>query len=99
MKNSKFVTLAYLTVLQREDWRQRPLSEEMVEYAQTDAHFLLYIADSLIAELKEQVVGMPSIVFTFMIDTFIIYLLISYILIYRMKIVSVPQNCNHIVRL
>lgn len=50
----------------------------MVEYAQTDAHFLLYIADSLIAELKQQVVGMPSIVFTFMIDTFIIYLLISY---------------------
>lgn len=43
-------------LLQREDWRQRPLSEEMVEYAQTDAHFLLYIADSLIAELKEQVV-------------------------------------------
>ncbi|CAN8247695.1 unnamed protein product [Cochlearia groenlandica] len=40
-------------VLQREDWRQRPLSEEMVEYAITDAHYLLYIAESLSAELRQ----------------------------------------------
>ncbi|XP_020884168.1 protein RRP6-like 3 isoform X2 [Arabidopsis lyrata subsp. lyrata] len=40
-------------LLQREDWRQRPLSEEMVRYARTDAHYLLYIADSLTAELKQ----------------------------------------------
>ncbi|KAG7573358.1 Ribonuclease H-like superfamily [Arabidopsis suecica] len=40
-------------LLQREDWRQRPLSKEMVQYARTDAHYLLYIADSLTAELKQ----------------------------------------------
>ncbi|XP_019453784.1 PREDICTED: protein RRP6-like 3 isoform X1 [Lupinus angustifolius] len=40
-------------LLQREDWRQRPLSEEMVEYARMDAHYLLYIANCLITELKE----------------------------------------------
>ncbi|KAM1324382.1 hypothetical protein PS2_045156 [Malus domestica] len=39
-------------LLQREDWRQRPLSIEMVQYARTDAHYLLYIARSLIAELE-----------------------------------------------
>lgn len=37
---------------QREDWRQRPLSAEMVEYAVTDAHYLLYIADCLVTEMK-----------------------------------------------
>uniref|UniRef100_A0A1J3HRD2 Exosome complex exonuclease rrp6 n=1 Tax=Noccaea caerulescens TaxID=107243 RepID=A0A1J3HRD2_NOCCA len=41
-------------LLQREDWRQRPLSEEMVQYARTDARYLLYIADRLTAELKQQ---------------------------------------------
>lgn len=41
-------------LLQREDWRQRPLSNEMVQYARIDAHFLLYIANCLIAELKQQ---------------------------------------------
>ncbi|XWS34271.1 hypothetical protein CRYUN_Cryun21dG0026400 [Craigia yunnanensis] len=41
-------------LLQCEDWRQRPLSEEMVQYARSDAHYLLYIADRLIAELKQQ---------------------------------------------
>ncbi|KAK8516768.1 hypothetical protein V6N13_080868 [Hibiscus sabdariffa] len=41
-------------LLQREDWRQRPLSDEMVEYARTDAHYLLYIANCLYAELKQQ---------------------------------------------
>ncbi|KAK6242535.1 hypothetical protein SCA6_007924 [Theobroma cacao] len=41
-------------ILQREDWRQRPLSEEMVQYACTDAHYLLYIANCLISELKQQ---------------------------------------------
>ncbi|XP_021746021.1 protein RRP6-like 3 [Chenopodium quinoa] len=39
-------------LLQREDWRQRPLPEEMVEYARLDAHFLLYIARCLIKELE-----------------------------------------------
>ncbi|KAG4206147.1 hypothetical protein ERO13_A04G144700v2 [Gossypium hirsutum] len=41
-------------LLQREDWRQRPLSDEMVQYARTDAHYLLYIANCLFAELKQQ---------------------------------------------
>ncbi|XP_020540579.1 protein RRP6-like 3 isoform X2 [Jatropha curcas] len=40
-------------LLQREDWRQRPLSAEMLQYARTDAHYLLYIAGCLIAELKQ----------------------------------------------
>ncbi|XP_008230060.1 PREDICTED: protein RRP6-like 3 isoform X1 [Prunus mume] len=39
-------------LLQREDWRQRPLSTEMVQYARTDAHYLLYISRCLIAELE-----------------------------------------------
>ncbi|CAO2814378.1 unnamed protein product [Amaranthus hypochondriacus] len=39
-------------LLQREDWRQRPLVIEMVEYARLDAHYLLYIASCLIKELK-----------------------------------------------
>ncbi|XP_027346451.1 protein RRP6-like 3 isoform X3 [Abrus precatorius] len=40
-------------LLQREDWRQRPLSAEMVHYARTDAHYLMYIANCLINELKQ----------------------------------------------
>nr|XP_043622307.1 protein RRP6-like 3 isoform X2 [Erigeron canadensis] len=39
---------------QREDWRQRPLSTDMVEYARMDAHYLLYIADCLVSELRLQ---------------------------------------------
>ncbi|WCJ37567.1 Polynucleotidyl transferase ribonuclease H fold protein with HRDC domain [Euphorbia peplus] len=41
-------------LLQLEDWRQRPLSAEMLKYARIDAHYLLYIASCLIAELKQQ---------------------------------------------
>ncbi|OEL38861.1 Protein RRP6-like 3 [Dichanthelium oligosanthes] len=36
---------------QREDWRLRPLTPEMIEYARTDAHYLLYIASCLVSEL------------------------------------------------
>lgn len=43
--------------MKREDWRQRPLSEEMVQYARTDAHYLLYIADRLTAELTQRGTG------------------------------------------
>lgn len=46
--------------LQREDWRQRPLSMEMVQYARTDAHYLLYIANCLIAEMEQQENGKPK---------------------------------------
>ncbi|XP_010557005.1 PREDICTED: protein RRP6-like 3 isoform X2 [Tarenaya hassleriana] len=49
-----FCGVATNKLLQREDWRQRPLSEEMVQYARTDAHYLLYIAKSLTSELKKQ---------------------------------------------
>ncbi|KAL6657959.1 hypothetical protein ACP70R_005739 [Stipagrostis hirtigluma subsp. patula] len=37
--------------MQREDWRLRPLTPEMIEYARTDAHYLLYIANCLTSEL------------------------------------------------
>ncbi|KFK31126.1 hypothetical protein AALP_AA6G071200 [Arabis alpina] len=47
-------------LLQREDWRQRPLSEEMVLYARTDAHYLLYIADCLTTELKQLAIDSSS---------------------------------------
>lgn len=40
--------------LQREDWRIRPLSPEMVQYARTDAHYLLYIANCLVSELQRK---------------------------------------------
>ncbi|KAL8167824.1 hypothetical protein V2J09_009323 [Rumex salicifolius] len=41
-------------LLQLEDWRQRPMSEEMVLYARIDAHYLLHIAGCLIDELMEK---------------------------------------------
>ncbi|XP_021837310.2 protein RRP6-like 3 isoform X1 [Spinacia oleracea] len=51
-------------LLQREDWRQRPLTEEMVEYARSDSHYLLYIARCLIKELeakdKDKDIGQPK---------------------------------------
>nr|CAD1819223.1 unnamed protein product [Ananas comosus var. bracteatus] len=40
---------------QREDWRVRPLSTEMIEYARSDAHYLLYIADCLASELHKRI--------------------------------------------
>eukprot|EP00770_Monocercomonoides_exilis_P001278 MONOS_16813.1-p1 / transcript=MONOS_16813.1 / gene=MONOS_16813 / organism=Monocercomonoides_exilis_PA203 / gene_product=exosome component 10-like / transcript_product=exosome component 10-like / location=Mono_scaffold00021:28258-31837(+) / protein_length=1133 / sequence_SO=supercontig / SO=protein_coding / is_pseudo=false len=40
--------------LQRSDWRIRPLSEEMKEYARQDTHYLLYVWDCLRIELKEK---------------------------------------------
>ncbi|KAK4741810.1 hypothetical protein SAY87_025398 [Trapa incisa] len=41
-------------LFQREDWRQRPLPQGMVQYARTDAHYLLYIASCMISELREK---------------------------------------------
>lgn len=38
---------------QRSDWRRRPLPPELLEYARTDAHYLVYIAECLRAELLE----------------------------------------------
>ncbi|KAI8904437.1 ribonuclease H-like domain-containing protein [Gorgonomyces haynaldii] len=36
------------------DWRQRPLSDEMMTYAQTDTHYLLYIYDRMRNELIDK---------------------------------------------
>lgn len=33
------------------DWRQRPLSEEMLKYAREDTHYLLYIYDMMRKDL------------------------------------------------
>ncbi|XP_057792686.1 protein RRP6-like 3 isoform X2 [Salvia miltiorrhiza] len=48
-----YCSVATNKLLQREDWRQRPLSEEMIQYARVDAHYLLYIAYRLCTELKQ----------------------------------------------
>jgi len=39
------------------DWRQRPLSEEMLRYAREDTHYLLYIYDRLKGELAAKSTG------------------------------------------
>lgn len=44
--------------MQREDWRQRPLPQDMVQYARTDACYLLYVARCLVGELKQKHNGM-----------------------------------------
>jgi cation-transporting P-type ATPase D len=48
---SKFVDIRVDKTLQMADWRQRPLSTELMEYARSDVHWLLYIADCLGKEL------------------------------------------------
>jgi ribonuclease D len=40
--------------LQRTNWGRRPLTEDQIEYARLDTHFLLQIRDKLRAELAEQ---------------------------------------------
>lgn len=60
-----YCSVATNKLLQREDWRQRPLSKDMVTYARTDAHYLLYIADCLTFELKQQGEGMLSALILF----------------------------------
>eukprot|EP00924_Labyrinthula_sp_SR-Ha-C_P008319 snap_masked-scaffold_11-processed-gene-9.29-mRNA-1 protein AED:0.28 eAED:0.28 QI:0/0/0/1/1/1/2/0/464 len=39
--------------LQLADWRIRPLSAQMVKYARIDTHYLIYIAQKMIAELLQ----------------------------------------------
>lgn len=57
-----FAPILFLPTLilkpQREDWRLRPLTPEMIEYARTDAHYLLYIANCLASELHAKACGM-----------------------------------------
>uniref|UniRef100_A0A7N6C139 Exosome complex component 10 n=1 Tax=Anabas testudineus TaxID=64144 RepID=A0A7N6C139_ANATE len=43
------------------DWRIRPLPDEMVQYARTDTHYLLYIYDSMRAQLLEFHHGQPGL--------------------------------------
>ena len=42
------------------DWRARPLSEEMMMYARSDTHFLLYVYDRLRNALLEESSRPPS---------------------------------------
>uniref|UniRef100_A0A7N8X7I2 Exosome complex component 10 n=1 Tax=Mastacembelus armatus TaxID=205130 RepID=A0A7N8X7I2_9TELE len=43
------------------DWRIRPLPDEMVQYAQTDTHYLLYIYDCMRAQLLDFNHGQPGL--------------------------------------
>jgi len=49
---SAFVGVQVDKTLQMADWRQRPLSTELMEYARSDVHWLLYISDCLGKELE-----------------------------------------------
>jgi exosome complex exonuclease RRP6 len=43
---------------QMADWRMRPLPEELLAYARTDTHFLLFIKAKMKNQLIEKVVAM-----------------------------------------
>ncbi|KAK2851259.1 hypothetical protein Q5P01_007535 [Channa striata] len=43
------------------DWRIRPLTDEMVQYARTDTHYLLYIYDCVRAQLLDHHHGQPGL--------------------------------------
>ncbi|XP_053704720.1 spermidine synthase isoform X2 [Synchiropus splendidus] len=43
------------------DWRIRPLPEEMVQYARSDTHYLLYIYDCMRAQLLDFNHGQPGL--------------------------------------
>ncbi|VAH45409.1 unnamed protein product [Triticum turgidum subsp. durum] len=45
---------------QREDWRLRPLTAEMIEYARCDAHYLLNISNCLASELHAKSCDSPD---------------------------------------
>lgn len=47
--------------MQREDWRLRPLTPEMIQYARCDAHYLLYIANCLASELHAKTYAIAQI--------------------------------------
>ncbi|XP_074583029.1 protein RRP6-like 3 isoform X2 [Curcuma longa] len=55
--------------LQREDWRLRPLSDEMTEYARNDVHYLLYIAGCLASELESKTSASPGDELNFFLET------------------------------
>ncbi|XP_024915065.1 exosome complex component 10 isoform X2 [Cynoglossus semilaevis] len=43
------------------DWRIRPLPEEMIQYARSDTHYLLYIYDCMRAQLLDFNYGQPGL--------------------------------------
>jgi exosome complex exonuclease RRP6 len=48
---SKFCNVTANKVHQKDDWRIRPLTKEMLKYAREDTHYLLYIYDCLKKQL------------------------------------------------
>ncbi|EJU03147.1 hypothetical protein DACRYDRAFT_50127, partial [Dacryopinax primogenitus] len=44
------------------DWRIRPLPQEMMDYARSDTHFLLYVYDQVRNDLLKRVEGGPDLV-------------------------------------
>ncbi|KAF2634222.1 hypothetical protein P280DRAFT_439320 [Massarina eburnea CBS 473.64] len=50
----KFVNFTAQKQYQLADWRIRPLSPELLEYARADTHFLLFIKDNMRNELVER---------------------------------------------
>ena len=50
---AKFCGVQLDKSLQLADWRARPLTEEMLGYARTDTHYLLYIYDRLRNDLLD----------------------------------------------
>lgn len=59
---SKFVNFDAQKQYQLADWRARPLSSEMFNYARSDTHFLLYIYDNMKNELLGKANGGPALV-------------------------------------
>lgn len=50
----KYVNFDAQKQYQTADWRIRPIPKEMLDYARSDTHFLLYIYDCMRQELKQQ---------------------------------------------
>jgi exosome complex exonuclease RRP6 len=50
----KFINFKAQKQHQLADWRTRPLSDELLEYARADTHFLLYVFDNMRNELIEK---------------------------------------------
>ncbi|KZO96978.1 hypothetical protein CALVIDRAFT_563610 [Calocera viscosa TUFC12733] len=44
------------------DWRIRPLPQEMLDYARSDTHFLLYVYDQIRNDLLQRADGRPELV-------------------------------------
>jgi exosome complex exonuclease RRP6 len=51
---SHYFSVSTNKIYQRADWRERPLSVEMLKYARMDTHYLLPIYDSLRIDIQKQ---------------------------------------------